>query len=49
MNSYKRSGCQSSYFYSPLKVECDQKDQIISHLKEEIYTLKQNEQQFYLL
>jgi hypothetical protein len=36
---------RSSYFYSPLTVECDQKDLIISHLKEEIYLLRRNEQE----
>lgn len=36
---------RSSYFYSPLKVESDQKDIIISHLKEEIYLLRRNEQE----
>lgn len=33
---------RSTYFYSPLKVEADQKDVIIAHLKEEIYLLRRN-------
>ena len=40
MSSSKRS----AYFYSPLKIESDQRDIIIAHLKEEIYILKRNEQ-----
>lgn len=40
---------RSPYFYSPLKVEADQKDVIIGHLKEEVYHLKKNEQEFYVL
>ena len=41
MSSSKRS----AYFYSPLKIESDQRDIIIAHLKEEIYLLKRNEQE----
>lgn len=41
MSSSKRS----HVFYSPLRVEADQKDVIITHLKEEIYLLKKNEQE----
>ena len=41
MSSAKRS----AYFYSPLKIESDQRDIIIAHLKEEIYLLKRNEQE----
>lgn len=36
-------------FISPLRVEADQKDVIIAHLKEELYSLKRNEQEFYNL
>jgi hypothetical protein len=43
------SKTRSPYFYSPLKVEADQKQIIISHLKEEVYHLKKNEQEFLLL
>jgi hypothetical protein len=31
---------RGQYFYSPLKVEADQKEVIIAHLKDEIYLLK---------
>jgi hypothetical protein len=33
---------RSSYFYSPLKVESDQKEIIIAHLQEEVYLLRRN-------
>lgn len=36
-------------FIVPLRVESDQKDVIIAHLKEELYSLKRNEQEFYNL
>lgn len=36
---------RSPYFYSPLKVESDQKELIIGHLQDEIYILKRNEQE----
>ena len=39
----------ASKFYSPLRVEADQKEVIIAHLKEEIYHLRKNEQEFYNL
>ena len=39
----------ASKFYSPLRVEADQKEIIIAHLKEEIYHLKKNEAEFYNL
>lgn len=42
MSSSKRSG---GNFYSPLRVEADQKEVIIAHLKEEIYLLRRNEQE----
>ena len=35
--------------YSNLRVEADQKDVIIARLKEEIYHLKKNEQEYYML
>jgi hypothetical protein len=31
-----------SYFFSPLKVEADQKEIIIAHLQEEVYLLRRN-------
>ncbi len=37
------------FFYSPLKVEADQKEVIIAHLKDEIYLLQKNEEQLYIL
>ena len=40
---------RSAYFYSPLKVESDQRDLIISHLKDEVYLLRKNEQELYKL
>ena len=36
---------RSNTFYSPLRVEADQKEVIIAHLKEEIYLLRRNEQE----
>lgn len=33
---------RSPYFYSPLKVEADQKEIIIAHLQEEVYLLRKN-------
>ena len=36
-------------YLSPLRIEADQKDIIISQLKEELYHLKKNEQEFYNL
>jgi hypothetical protein len=36
---------RSNVFYSPLRVEADQKEIIIAHLKEEIYLLRRNEQE----
>ena len=37
----------ASKYLSPLRVEADQKEIIIAHLKEEIYHLKKNEQEYY--
>lgn len=36
------SNSKRSYFYSPLKVEADQKEIIIAHLQEEVYLLRRN-------
>lgn len=43
------SKSRSPFFYSPLKVEADQKEVIIAHLKDEIYLLQKNEEQLYIL
>lgn len=34
----------ASKYIVPLRVEADQKDIIIAHLKEQLYSLKRNEQ-----
>lgn len=36
-------------YLTPLRIESDQKDVIIAQLKEELYHLKKNEQEFYNL
>ena len=36
---------RSPYFYSPLKVEVDQKEIIIAHLQEEVYLLRRNQEE----
>lgn len=37
----------ASKYLSPLRVEADQKEVIIAQLREELYHLKKNEQEFY--
>ena len=39
----------ASKYLSPMRVEADQKEVIIADLKEEVYHLKKNEQEFYHL
>jgi hypothetical protein len=43
------SSSKRGVFVTPLTVEADQKEIIISHLREEIYLLKRNEQELYRL
>lgn len=39
----------ASKFIVPLRVQADQKEVIIAHLKEELYSLNKNKQEFYNL
>ena len=43
------SKLRSTHYYSPLRVEADQKEVIIGQLKDEIVHLKKNEKEYFVL